>query len=185
MWEQDWGIIPKCEFALPVSLSGLWLSLVSKGTVKCDEPLSTSLNIQHGSLTLADMSRRSLQLCWPTLWKLRWGLELSALVLSPLLDTFHCHLARREERRRERKEREGRREEEGREGRRETVTLPPHMYVVQILPTLAKFDQSDSRLHITSTIWLLQLQLLHRQAICNHFSPHHMFQNDGTLKIQL
>jgi len=26
------------------------------------------------------------------LWKLRWGLELSDLVLSPLLDTLHCHL---------------------------------------------------------------------------------------------
>ena len=35
---------------------------------------------------------RSFQLCWPTLWKLRWGLELSPQVLSPLLDTLHCHL---------------------------------------------------------------------------------------------
>ena len=28
----------------------------------------------------------------PTLRKLRWVLELSALVLSPLLDTLHFHL---------------------------------------------------------------------------------------------
>jgi len=57
------------------------------------------------------MSTRVLQLHWPTLWKLRRGLELSALVLSSLLDTLHCHLARREETRREKKEREDRREE--------------------------------------------------------------------------
>ena len=68
------------------------LPLVSKNTVKCDGPFSTNLNIQHGSSTIADMIKRSLQLCWPTLWKLRWGLELSALVLSSLHDTLHCHL---------------------------------------------------------------------------------------------
>ena len=38
------------------------------------------------------MNTRSLQLCWPTLWKLRWGLELFALVLSSLLDTLCFHL---------------------------------------------------------------------------------------------
>ena len=38
------------------------------------------------------MSTRMLQLHWPTLWKLRWVLELSTLILSPLLDTLHCHL---------------------------------------------------------------------------------------------
>ena len=118
------------------------------------------------------MSTRSLQLCWPTLWKLRWGLELPTLVLSPLLDTLHCHLARREETRRERKERAGERREGGR--RRRTVILPPHVCSADCLPTLEKFEQSDSRLQIISTIWLVQLQLLHWQAICNHFSPHNL-----------
>ena len=154
MWHHS-----KTCFVLPVSLSAMWLSLVSKGPVKCDGHFSTSLYIQHGSSTIADMSTRSLQLCWPTLWKLRWGLELPTLVLSPLLDTLHCHLARREETRRKRKERAGGRREGGR--RRKTVILPPHVCSADRLPTLEKFDQSDSRLQIISTIRLLQLQLLH------------------------
>jgi len=33
-----------------------------------------------------------IQLHWPTLWKLRWGLELPTLVLSPFLVTLHFHL---------------------------------------------------------------------------------------------
>ena len=82
-------------FALPVSLSGLWLSLLSKGSVKCDGLSSKSLNvIMYNMINLQPtrVQTRSLQLCWPTLWKLRWGPELSALVLSPLLDTLHFHL---------------------------------------------------------------------------------------------
>jgi len=69
----------------------VWLPLVNKDNIKFDGPFSTSLNTQHEVSTTSDMSTRMLQLHWPTLWKLRWVLELSTLVLSPLLDTLHFH----------------------------------------------------------------------------------------------
>jgi len=68
------------------------LPLVTKSTVKFVEPFSTSLNTHHEVSTTSDISIRALQLHWPTLWKPRWALELSTLVLSPLFDTLHCHL---------------------------------------------------------------------------------------------
>ena len=61
-------------------------------SVKFDGPFSTSLNTHHEVSTTSDTSTRMLQLHWPTLWKPRWVLELSTLILSPLLDTLHFHL---------------------------------------------------------------------------------------------